>query len=67
MDNLKLYCVTDKEVLFLQKTDFKINWVGETVPSKDYIFCDKKDNIIYKKKYYSELTFHYRHWKSCRI
>ena len=26
--------------------------------------CDSKDNIFYKEKYYSELTFQYWYWKN---
>ena len=67
MNNLKIYCVTDKEVPFLQDLNYKIGWVGKNNSPMDYISCDKKDNIFYKEKYYSELTFHYWYWKNLLV
>jgi hypothetical protein len=64
MNNIKIYCVTDKEVPFLDNLTYEIGWVGKTEAPKNYIKCNKKDNIFFKEKYYSELTFHYWYWKN---
>jgi len=64
MKNLSIYCVTNKTVNFLGKTNYKIGWVGLEDPPKDYISCNNKDNIFFKEKYYSELTFQYWFWKN---
>ena len=64
MPNLKIFCVTDKEVKFLENTDYNIGWVGSNIPPKNYILSNDKDNIFFKEKYYSELTFHYWYWKN---
>ena len=64
MANLKIFCVTDKEVKFLENTDYNIGWVGPNIPPKNYIQSNDKDNIFFKEKYYSELTFHYWYWKN---
>ena len=64
MQNLEIYCVTDKEVPFLEKTNYKLAAVGLGKFSQRYIRCDKKDNIFHKEKNYSELTFHYWFWKN---
>ena len=64
MINLDIYCVTNKKLDFLEKTPFKLAAVGNENFSKDYIKCDREDNIFYKEKYYSELTFHYWYWKN---
>jgi len=62
--NLKIYCVTNKEVNFLKKKEFIMSWVGEMKSPQNYITCDKGENIFYKEKFYSELTFHYWYWKN---
>ena len=66
MSLLDIYCVTNKKVSFLNEKNinYKIGWVGKEQPELNYIFCNKKDNIFYKEKYYSELTFHYWYWKN---
>ena len=64
MQNLEIYCVTDKEVPFLEKTNYKLGAVGLGKFSSRYIKCDNKDNIFHKEKNYSELTFHYWFWKN---
>lgn len=64
MKNLKMYCVTNKVVNFLNDTNYNIAWVGNEKPPKNYINCNSGDNIFYKEKYYSELTFHYWYWKN---
>ena len=64
MENLEIYCVTDKEVPFLEKTNYKLAAVGLGKFPERYIKCDNKDNIYHKEKNYSELTFHYWFWKN---
>lgn len=64
MKNLEIYCVTNKKLDFLEKTHLKLVGVGQEKFSEDYIRCDTKDNIYFKEKYYSELTFHYWYWKN---
>ena len=65
MSNVKIYCVTNKEINFIKKKNYFLSWVGKSneLPS-NYIKCDDLDNIFYKEKYYSELTFHYWYWKN---
>ena len=64
MENLKIFCVTNKEINLLEKTNYSIGWVGTEKPPKNYLLCDAQDNIFFKEKYYSELTFHYWYWKN---
>ena len=64
MDNLKIYCVTNKIAKALSEVEYEIGWVGQEKPPKNYITCNSGDNIFYKEKYYSELTFHYWYWKN---
>jgi hypothetical protein len=64
MDRIKFFCVTNKEVNFLEKENYKLCWVGSGEPPKKYLRCDNKINIYNKEKYYSELTFHYWYWKN---
>ena len=64
MSNLKIYCVTNKEVNFLSDLNYEIGWVGHGKPPKNYISCNKQENIFYKEKYFSELTFQYWYWKN---
>jgi len=64
MENLKIFCVTNKEVNLLEKTNYLIGWVGTEKPPKNYLVSNTQDNIFFKEKYYSELTFHYWYWKN---
>ena len=64
MSNLEIYCVTDKEVPFLEDTNYKLVAVGKGKFPEKYLKCDYNDNIFYKEKNYSELTFHYWFWKN---
>jgi len=63
-NNLKIYCVTNKNLPHLESTKLNLAGVGSEVFSKKYIDSSKKKNIFYKEKYYSELTFHYWYWKN---
>ena len=65
MNNLDLYCVTNKKLEFLENTDLKLAAVGKEKFSNRSLRCDNKINIYEKEKHYSELTFHYWYWKNC--
>ena len=64
MSNLDIYCVTDKEIPFLEKSNYKLAAVGKKKFSDKYLRCDNMDNIFHKEENYSELTFHYWFWKN---
>ncbi len=64
MKPIKFFCVTDKKVNFLYKNNHNLCWVGKEDSPENYLRCDIGDNIYYKEKYYSELTFHYWYWKN---
>jgi hypothetical protein len=62
--NLELFCVTNKPVEFIENSFYKLAWVGPEEAPQDYIRCDIDENIFFKEKYYSELTFQYWYWKN---
>jgi hypothetical protein len=64
MIKLEMYCITNKVVNLLNETNYKVGWVGKEKPPNNYIPCNMQDNIFFKEKYYSELTFHYWYWKN---
>ena len=64
MENLKIYCVTNKKLDFVSKSNYFFGWVGEEPAPKDYLTCNTQDNIFIKERFYSELTFHYWYWKN---
>ena len=64
MKNLKIYCVTNKKIDFVSKSNYFFGWVGKEAAPKDYLTCNTQDNIFIKEKFYSELTFHYWYWKN---
>ena len=64
MKNLKIYCVTNKKIDFVSKSNYFFGWVGKEPAPKDYLTCNTQDNIFIKEKFYSELTFHYWYWKN---
>ena len=64
MPKLKIFCVTNKKVPVLENSTFILGGVGDFDFNSNYIRSDNKDNIFYKEKYYSELTFHYWYWKN---
>ena len=45
MDNLDLYCVTNKKLLFLENTSLKLVAVGNDQFSDKYLRCDKTINL----------------------
>ena len=63
-NKIKIYCVTNKKINFIKQTEYNLSWVGKETPPNNYIKCDEKNNIFFKEKYYSELTFHYWYWKN---
>ena len=50
MSNLEIYCVTDKELPFLEKSNYKLACVGRSEFSSKYIKSDNLDNIYHKEK-----------------
>lgn len=61
---IKIYCVTNKELPFLKDTNYYFAGVGNNHFPKSYLLSNERDNIHYKEKNYSELTFHYWYWKN---
>tara|TARA_B100000315_G_C14534051_1_gene567575 strand:- start:46 stop:843 length:798 start_codon:yes stop_codon:yes gene_type:complete len=64
MISLKIYCVTNKRLIQLEKSILSLVGVGNDKFPESYIMPNKFDNIYFKEKYYSELTFHYWYWKN---
>ena len=65
MSNLIIICVTNKRVEFLESLSFMLlGAVGNNTFNTKYLKCNQNDNIFYKEKYYSELTFQYWFWKN---
>jgi hypothetical protein len=64
MSNLDIYCITDKPLLHLDNLPYKKAGVGKSIFPKNYYLSDSLDNIFYKEKHYSELTFQYWFWKN---
>ncbi len=62
--DLKIFCVTNKPIPLLEKTNLIMAGVGTNEFSSKYIKSLDKENIFHKEKYYSELTFHYWYWKN---
>ena len=46
MSNLDIYCVTNKKLLFLEKTHLKLVGVGEEKFSEKYLKCDNKKKYL---------------------
>jgi len=59
-----MFCVTDKVLNYLSKLPYKFAGVGNKKFPKNYLLSKNSDNIFYKEKYYSELTFQYWFWKN---
>ena len=64
MKNLEIYCVTDRRLTLLENTKYKLCSVGQNFAHENYIKSSTANNIFFKEKYYSELTFHYWDWKN---
>ena len=67
MRQIKFYCVTDKKINFINKKIIILVGLAMKMSLNHYIKCNDKDNIFYKEKNYSELTFHYWFWKNLMI
>tara|TARA_Y100000389_G_scaffold198921_1_gene236337 strand:- start:3181 stop:3999 length:819 start_codon:yes stop_codon:yes gene_type:complete len=61
---LEIYCITNKRIKDFKNDVYKLAWVGQEKPPNNYLKCDNKNNIFFKEKYYSELTFQYWYWKN---
>jgi hypothetical protein len=64
LEKINFYCVTNKEYSFFKDLPYNFAGVGKENFSKNFILSNNLDNIFYKEKYYSELTFHYWFWKN---
>ena len=64
MTKLLIFCVTNKQIDFLEKLNLKLVGVGKEKFPNNYIQPVKGKNIQKKEKNYSELTFHYWLWKN---
>tara|TARA_B110000305_G_C19407338_1_gene623488 strand:+ start:907 stop:1704 length:798 start_codon:yes stop_codon:yes gene_type:complete len=62
--NLKIFCVTDKLIKKIEKTNLILASVGKNNLPNNYIKSSSGKNIHFKEQYYSELTFHYWYWKN---
>ena len=51
MEKIKIYCVTNKPVSFLNESKYNLAWVGKEESPENYLKCDTQDNIFYKEKY----------------
>lgn len=63
-NELDIYCVTNKRLKYLENFKYNLAGVGRSDFPDIYIRSNEYDNIFYKEKYYSELTFHYWFWKN---
>ncbi len=64
MKKLKIFCVTNEEIEYLENLNLTLAGVGEKKFKKNYVTCFNGKNIQKKEKHYSELTFHYWFWKN---
>ena len=64
MNNIIMYCVTDKVLDYFQNIPYKFAGVGNNNFPQNYLLSNSLKNIYKKEKYYSELTFHYWLWKN---
>ena len=61
---IMMFCVTNKVLNYFSKIPYKFAGVGNEKFPKNYLLSNTLDNIFYKEKYYSELTFQYWFWKN---
>jgi len=64
MNNLVIYCITERPYSYLDNLPYKKAGVGKSIFPKNYYLSNNLENISYKEKYYSELTFQYWFWKN---
>ena len=57
--NLKIFCVTDKLIKKIEKTNLILASVGKNNLPNNYIKSSSGKNIHFKEQYYSQLNFHY--------
>jgi len=62
--DLLIFCVTNKVLPFTLNLPYKLAGVGLDNFTHNYCLSNTLDNIYYKEKFYSELTFHYWFWKN---
>ena len=55
--NLEIYCVTNKLVPHIEKTDYKLASVGKDSFPENYIKSDTGDNIFLKRSIIQNLHF----------
>ena len=63
-NSLLIYCITNKAFSYLNSLPYKMAGVGQEHFPDNYYLANTLDNIFYKEKYYSELTFQYWFWKN---
>ena len=61
---IKIFCVTNKVLNYFEKLPYTFAGVGKKNFPKNYLLSNNLNNIYYKEKYYSELTFHYWFWRN---
>ena len=64
MNKLEIYCITNKQSEKLDNLGVNLVGVGTDDFKSNYIKCEGGENINFKEKNYSELTFHYWFWKN---
>ena len=64
MNKINIYCVTNVELKHLENLNLYFAGVGNKKFNSNYILSSTGDNIQFKEKNYSELTFHYWFWKN---
>ena len=62
--NIKIFCVTNKRIPYLENSKLILAGVGKENFSNKYLKSNYGNNIEYKEKFYSELVFHYWYWKN---
>ena len=50
LDKLEIFCVTDKKIPHIEKTNYKIAAVGKDNFPDSYLRCDTLENIFYKER-----------------
>ena len=48
MKNLKIYCVTNKKINYLEKKNYNFGWVGKEPVPNGYISCRENNDIFDK-------------------
>jgi len=61
---MKIYCVTHKPQMNIEKLGLTPVGLGTNDFPNHYLIENTLDNIAYKNKYYSEVSFHYWIWKN---